>query len=88
MNFDSCQLEKLRQLVDLFSSNIEQYEGVFYDESNVRVDFIDKFFEFLGWDVRNEQGFSEIHREVIREYKLRRSGGQKVPDYCFRISPS
>ncbi|MDR2168802.1 MAG: N-6 DNA methylase, partial [Planctomycetaceae bacterium] len=40
------------------------------------------------WDVRNEQGFSEIHREVIREYKLRRSGGQKVPDYCFRISPS
>ncbi|MDR1140478.1 MAG: N-6 DNA methylase [Planctomycetaceae bacterium] len=88
MNLDSDKINSLRQLVDLFSSNIAQYKGVDYDELNVRVDFIDKFFELLDWDVRNEQGFSEIHREVIREFKIKKSGGQKVPDYCFRISPS
>ncbi|MDR3198395.1 MAG: N-6 DNA methylase [Planctomycetaceae bacterium] len=88
MTIDLQKLEILRQLVELFSSNISQYKSVDYDESNVRVDFIDKFFELLDWDVRNEQGFSETHREVIREFKIKKSGGQKVPDYCFRISPS
>ncbi|MDR1483275.1 MAG: hypothetical protein LBT09_00475, partial [Planctomycetaceae bacterium] len=88
MNIEPAKLEVLRKLVDLFASNIAQYKSVEYDESNTRVDFIDKFFELLDWDVRNEQGFTETHREVIREFKIRKSGGQKIPDYCFRISPS
>ncbi|MDR2761289.1 MAG: type I restriction enzyme HsdR N-terminal domain-containing protein, partial [Planctomycetaceae bacterium] len=88
MTIESSKLEILRKLVELFSLNISQYKSVEYDESNVRVDFIDKFFELLDWDVRNEQGFSETHREVIREFKIKKSGGQKIPDYCFRISPS
>ncbi|MDR1478682.1 MAG: N-6 DNA methylase [Planctomycetaceae bacterium] len=88
MKIKSDKINLLRKLVELFSSNIAQYKSGQYDESNVRVDFIDKFFELLDWDVRNEQGFSETHREVIREFKIKKSGGQKVPDYCFRISPS
>ena len=88
MNIDSDKLNSLRQLVDLFASNIAQYKSVDYDESNVRVDFFDKFFELLDWDVRNEQGFTETHREVIREFKIKKFDGQKVPDYCFRINPS
>ncbi|MDR0337107.1 MAG: hypothetical protein LBI18_08455, partial [Planctomycetaceae bacterium] len=88
MNLESDKLNSLRKLVDLFASNIAQYKSVDYDESNTRTDFIDKFFELLDWDVRNEQGFTEIHREVIREFKIRKSGDQKIPDYCFRISPS
>ncbi|MDR2641682.1 MAG: hypothetical protein LBC74_02690, partial [Planctomycetaceae bacterium] len=62
MSVDPDKLNSLRKLVDLFASNITQYKGVDYDESNVRVDFIDKFFELLDWDVRNEQGFTETHR--------------------------
>ena len=61
---------KLQVLVDQFKANIKQYKSPAYDEANTRVDFIDKFFELLDWDVRNEQGFSEDYREVVREAKI------------------
>jgi hypothetical protein len=37
------KLSQLKILTDLFASNIAQYKSGQYDESNVRVDFIDKF---------------------------------------------
>ncbi|QSI04299.1 hypothetical protein DYQ05_04800 [Treponema pedis] len=46
---------------------------------------MDKFFELLGWDVRNEKGYSEQYREVIREDKVTIGGKVKAPDYAFRI---
>jgi len=48
-------MEQLKGLVDLFQTNIKQYTSNAYDEANTRVDFIDKFFELLGWDVANRQ---------------------------------
>lgn len=79
------QRTHLKRLTGLFSVNHAQYKSNDYDESNTRTDFIDKFFELLDWDVRNEQGFSENYREVIREDKVKIDGQQKAPDYCFRI---
>jgi len=78
-------LEKLKALVELFSSNINQYKGSHYDESNTRTDFIDKFFTLLDWDVANNQGFDENYRDVVREDKVRIEGTIKAPDYSFRI---
>jgi len=78
-------LEKLKELVELFSSNINQYKSSHYDESNTRTDFIDKFFTLLDWDVANNLGNDENYRDVIREDKVRIEGTVKAPDYSFRI---
>jgi type I restriction-modification system DNA methylase subunit len=77
------KIDKLKGLTDRFTANYAQYMSNSYDESNTRTDFIDRFFELLDWDVRNEQGFSENYREVVRGDKI--NGQQKFPDYCFKI---
>ena len=51
--------EKIKELVDKFDFNIQQYKNKNYDEANTRVDFIDPFFEALGWDVSNKSGYAE-----------------------------
>ncbi len=76
---------QLSQLTELFERNKKQYNTSAYDEANTRTDFIDKFFELLGWDIRNEQGYSEQYREVVREDKVTIAGRVKAPDYAFRI---
>lgn len=75
----------LQSLKDKFEENIRQYQTALYDESNTRSDFIDQFFILLDWDMYNTQGYAEQWREVVREDKVRIQGGQKVPDYSFRI---
>jgi len=47
----------------------------------VSTDFIDPFFEALGWDLHNQR--SE-HREVLVEYDVFPGSREKV-DYCFRV---
>ena len=85
MNISDEYRLKLTQLTDLFKRNRKQYNTSAYDEANTRTDFIDKFFELLGWDIRNEQGYSEQYREVVREDKVRINEKVKAPDYAFRI---
>ncbi len=77
--------KKIKSLIDRFDRNIAQYKKTNYDEANTRVDFIDPFFEALGWDVANKQGYAEQYREVVREDKVIIVGKQKAPDYSFRI---
>ncbi|MEA2042174.1 MAG: DNA methyltransferase, partial [Bacteroidota bacterium] len=79
------KVQKLQNLIEQFHTNIIQYKNSNYDEANTRVDFIDKFFELLDWDVRNVQGFSEDYRDVVREDKVVIQGKPKAPDYSFRI---
>lgn len=78
-------IEKLGKLVEGFRQNIKELKNTDYDESNVRVDFIDKFFEILGWDVRNDEGATQEFREVIREDTVEVAGKPKAPDYGFMI---
>ena len=78
-------MHELNQLIEKFDRNLTQYKSTSYDEANVRVDFIDKFFTILGWDVSNENGYSENYREVVREAKVITLGKPKNPDYSFRI---
>lgn len=79
------EILNLRKLVTTFRDNIKRYKSGTYDESNTRTDFIDKFFELFGWDVRNVEGYSEDFRDVVREDKLYIAGKPKAPDYSFRI---
>ncbi|MEK7250788.1 MAG: hypothetical protein AAB209_10255, partial [Bacteroidota bacterium] len=54
----------VRQLVE----DLKQQESAFlspsYQESQVRQDFIDKFFTALGWDVTHEKQKNPFEREV------------------------
>lgn len=43
-------------LVKRFARNVEQYRRPEYNEVNVRHEFIEPFFEALGWDVHNRAG--------------------------------
>ncbi|HOV13730.1 MAG TPA: type I restriction endonuclease, partial [Spirochaetota bacterium] len=79
------KLLKLKELTDQFHDNIKQYKSDMCDEANTRVDFIDKLFILLDWDVTNNQRYSESYRDVVREDKIQIEGKQKAPDYSFRI---
>jgi len=77
--------EQLKLLVETFRDNLEQYQKSTYKEAQVRIEFIDKFFKCLGWDVDNKQGFAEQYKEVINEDSIKIAGKTKAPDYAFRI---
>lgn len=86
------QEEKIRLLqnkVDLYSANLEQYKQKSYNETQVRVDFVNFFFQLLGWDVLNENGLPQHLREVTHEANVTvEEDGEsknKKPDYAFRI---
>lgn len=71
----------VRALVEKFSRNRAEYMAQAYSESQARLDFIDPFFEALGWDVRNRAHLSEHAREVVVE----RGPTSGRPDYNFRV---
>ncbi|MEQ1656612.1 MAG: type I restriction endonuclease, partial [Nitrospira sp.] len=72
-------------LVDRFEQNRESYKSQGYNETQVRREFLDPFFEALGWDVANKQGHAEAYKDVIHEDAIKIGGNTKAPDYCFRI---
>ena len=51
----------------------------------MRYEFIGPFFEALGWDVRNTQGYAEAYKDVVYEESVRIGAGMEAPDYTFRI---
>ena len=53
-----------------------------YLEANVRMDFIDPFFEALGWDMRGKARLGKRERQVLVEQ------GETTgrPDYNFRLN--
>lgn len=77
--------EEVRELVQAFKDNIEQYKLSTYKEAQVRKEFIDPLFTVLGWDVSNEDKRAEQYKEVINEDAIKISGNTKAPDYSFRI---
>lgn len=77
--------DRVVDLVDRFRENEGIYRSPNYKEAQIRQGFIDPFFETLGWDLRNEQGISELYREVIFEDAIKIGGATKAPDYCFQV---
>jgi len=73
-------------LVERYRRNADQYTSAAYKEAEARAEFIDPFFEALGWDIANKEGYTEPYKEVIHNPSLEVEGATKEPDYCFRIS--
>ena len=79
---------KLEELVKQFYYNLRAYESSGYKESRVESDYIEKFFILLGWDVNNDNGSSELYRDVIKRENVEIKGHQKEADYAFTIGGS
>jgi len=77
--------DRVKQLVETFDDNLESYKKGSYNETQTRREFIDPFFEELGWDITNKQGYAEAYKDVIHEDAVKVGGVTKAPDYCFRI---
>lgn len=80
---------QVRELVHTYSNNYQQFQRAIYNETQVRVDFVNRFFRLLGWDVDNERGLPQHLREVtheatvvVEEDGVHRS---KKPDYSFKV---
>ena len=73
------------ELVERFRLNLDAYKRDEYKEAHVRVEFIDPFFEALGWDMRNVHGYAEQYKDVVHEATLKVGGEARAPDYSFRI---
>jgi hypothetical protein len=54
-------------------------------EAACRIEFINPFFEALGWDVSNRAGYAEQYKEVVHEDSVLVGTATKAPDYSFRI---
>ncbi len=67
----------LIELVERFRNNLASYRAGHYNETQVRREFIDPFFEALGWDVDNERGYAEAYKDVILEDSIRIGGARK-----------
>jgi len=72
------------ELVERFDSQRDSYRADTYHETQLRREFLDPFFEALGWDVYNHKGYAEAYKEVIHEDAIKIGGRTKAPDYCFR----
>ena len=77
--------ETVLELVGRFERNRDEYVSGRYNEAQLRQDFLNPFFESLGWDIQNRQGYAEAYRDVIHEDSLEIGGDTKAPDYCFRV---
>jgi len=77
--------ESIRQLVERFDEYRDSYRAGKYNETQLRREFLDPFFEALGWDVFNKQGYAEAYKDIIHEDSLEVEGATKAPDYSFRI---
>jgi type I restriction-modification system DNA methylase subunit len=78
-------LKQISGLIERFQRNIDAYHSPAYNETQLRREFIDPFFEALGWDVANKEGHAEQYKDVIHEDAIKVAGATKAPDYCFRI---
>lgn len=77
--------KRIINLVERFRLHRESYQATSYNETQVRREFIDPFFNALGWDVENEQGYAEAYKDVVHEAAIKIGGNTKAPDYSFHV---
>lgn len=68
----------VHQLVERFDKGSAAYKHRDYNETQLRVEFVNPLFEALGWDVRDSSQVSHETRVLVE-------GKPKHPDYGFRI---
>ncbi len=77
----------IKKLIEKYNADRKYYLTNKYNETLLRSDFLDPFFELLGWDIKNNAGKPTNEREVILEEALKENASEhsKKPDYTFRL---
>jgi type I restriction-modification system DNA methylase subunit len=78
----------ITQLAADFEANEHTYLEQKYSESQARIDFIDKFWIALGWDVNHEREKNPYKQEVKVERGVKVSNRLKKADYAFFAAPN
>lgn len=82
-------MERLKNLITAYQKHFWQYSSKEYNETNVRNEFVNPFFEILGWDVLNKRNLPQHMREVRHEasvlVKEEGRNKKKKPDYAFYL---
>jgi len=86
--FFEAAFEQVKKLSQDFDSNKGYYLSPHYQESEVRKDFIDKFFIALGWDVNHETQKNPFQQEVKVERGVIAGQSQRRADYAFYTTPN
>lgn len=60
--------DRLLKLVEAYQEHFKQYNRPDYNETEVRNDFVNPFFEILGWDVQNKKNLPQHLREAVLNY--------------------
>jgi hypothetical protein len=74
---------KIAKLVETFHSGRDKFLSAEYSEAQARIDFIDKFWTALGWDVNHEHQTNPYEQEVKVERGVPISGRGRRADYAF-----
>jgi type I restriction-modification system DNA methylase subunit len=77
--------QTITNLINRFTENRVSYSASTYNEAQLRQEFLNPFFEALGWDISNRQGYAEAYKEVIHEDAIKIGTATKAPDYSFRV---
>ena len=77
--------DSIKQLVERFEQHRDAYRAGKYNETQLRNEFLNPFFEALGWDVLNKLGYSEENKHVIHEDSLEVEGRRKRPIMRSRL---
>jgi adenine-specific DNA-methyltransferase len=86
-SFDGA-LERVEQLVADFGNNEKHYLSGDYMEAQARLDYIDKFWVALGWDVAHREQKNPYEQEVKVEKSVNFEGRSKRADYAFSVAPN
>ncbi|MFH2066484.1 MAG: hypothetical protein ABIK15_14895 [Pseudomonadota bacterium] len=77
--------KRIKRLVNVFHENLTDYKKEWYNEIQLRYEFIEPFFTELGWDMSNEQGLEKGCKGVLHDDIIEVDGAPRVIDYSFRI---
>jgi adenine-specific DNA-methyltransferase len=80
--FDDA-FQRVKHLASVFKQNEKQYLEQSYSEAQARLDFIDKFWIAMGWDVYHEQQTNPYEQEVKVERAVGVNEARKRADYAF-----
>lgn len=86
MQYDEAR-ERVGELVALYSTYAADYASSAseYNETQLRVDYLNPFLECLGWDVNNSAGQPTFVRDVRQEFSLTGDENRGTrPDYTIR----
>ena len=72
--------DAVKRLVDRFDQNRKVFLSPDYKEEQLRAEFLNPFFESLGWDVSNKAGLTEVFKPVIHEGSIRITDATKYND--------